>query len=223
MKKQNNAFTGHRLRRLPGVFASDWLYLLLMALAGAAIAFIICFGCFPSHYESSATLYVPKDYRNGTAALCEDTDILTVALLKTGQYEDLTADELSEHTSTKDDGDTVLTVTVWDEDPYTARDLVNALSDTVVAKADSTLSADIRTLSAGAIPEKRAFPILWLTLLLGILGGLLLAGICCIVIVLKDDTIYDETDAALYLGLPVFVTLTEQERKEDGDAARNED
>ena len=221
-KKSNHI--GYRLGKYPRAFFNEWLFVLAMLLAGAGLSFVVCFGALPAHFESTATIYAPEEFLTGTAALAENDTILKKVLAAAGEEESLTTEQLRKRITAAASSSTVLTVTVWSEDPYEAKEMVNALGTELCDMAESEFSTEIKLLAAGTVPTERAFPVLWKTLVFGAAAGLLLTALILAFAVLRDDIIYNEKDLERYSGLPVLAVISghEEAKKETGDAAGTE-
>lgn len=205
--------------------------LILAALIGAMLMYLVSALVWPKSYESSTKIYVLNqqeqqtvtynDLQTGTQ-LTKDYAKLVVSRAVTTQvmadldlqnkYEDMeeiTPDELAEMITVENLSDTrVIQITVKDVSPTRAQDIANAVRVAASEHIYDVMDIEaVNVVDTASLPEEPESPNMLMNTLLGGVAGLALAVGVYIVIFLLDDTIKTPDDVEKYLGLSVLASI----------------
>ena len=131
---------------------------------------------------------------------------------------DMSTQELSSSVTTENKTNTrILTISVSNEDPELVQEIANTLRETVSVKIREIMEIDaVNTIEEANLPSAPSSPnVMRNTMLGGILGVLITAGIL-VIIFLFDDTIKTPDDVEHYLGLNVLTSIPVTEGEEKG-------
>ncbi|MDO5416762.1 MAG: Wzz/FepE/Etk N-terminal domain-containing protein [Lachnospiraceae bacterium] len=206
-----------------------WLMILLSVIVGAG-----AFGAYTKllivpQYTSTSMVYIvskettltsladlqigsqlTKDYSvivNSRPVLQKTLDSLKIT--------DMTYKQLKKKVSVDNPKDTrIMSLTITDPDPYTAKALVDAMAKTSVQYiADIMEMTPPKIIEDGEIASEKSSPNTIKNILMGgMLGGLLACGIIVLLSVM-NDTIKTEDDIEKYLGLTVLGSIPDWEKK----------
>ena len=126
---------------------------------------------------------------------------------------DMEAEELEETITAETPVDTrILTIIVENQDPKMAKEIADALRESVSIQITEIMDADsVNTFEEGNLPTEPSSPSLVKNMAIGGLLGLIIAlGIIVLIFVL-DDTIKTPDDVEHYLGLNVLTSIPIQE------------
>lgn len=127
---------------------------------------------------------------------------------------DMTTEELKSRitVATAQDSGRILSISVEDEDPKLARDIVNAIREAAGIQITAVMDADsVNTVEDGNLPTAPSSPSLKKNVAIGGLLGVVLAAGIIIVIFLLDDTIKSPADVEQYLELNVLASIPIEE------------
>lgn len=110
----------------------------------------------------------------------------------------------------------IVSISVTDEDPYTASEIANAVRDMAAEHIQSVMDIEaVNVVDTANIPNEKASPSLAKNGVIGGLLGVIIAMAAVIIIYLTNDTIKVEEDVERYLGLSVLgsIPLSEKESR----------
>lgn len=195
-----------------------WL-IVLCATLGATML-----GCYTKiftvpQYSASSTIYVLSQKISGvslslSAQLTTDFSILSksrpVLERVINQLElDMSCEELAKKISVENPEDSqILQFVVTDADPMMAKDIANAMADSVASRIAEVMMIDKPTLAEEAvIPTSPVGSGVKRSIMLGGLGGVVLAAGVIVLFYLMDDTIRTEDDIKKYLDLNILASF----------------
>lgn len=128
---------------------------------------------------------------------------------------DMTYKEMLNKVSVETSSDSrIVSISVTDEDPYTASEIANAVRDMAAEHIQSVMDIEaVNVVDTANIPNEKASPSLAKN---GVIGGLLsviIAMAAVIIIYLTNDTIKVEEDVERYLGLSVLGSIPFSEKE----------
>ena len=110
----------------------------------------------------------------------------------------------------------IVSISVTDEDPYTASEIANAVRDMAAEHIQSVMDIEaVNVVDTANIPNEKASPSLAKNGVIGGLLGVIIAMAAVIIIYLTNDTIKVEEDVERYLGLSVLEAFRFLRRKAD--------
>ena len=126
---------------------------------------------------------------------------------------DMTYKEMLNKVSVETSSDSrIVSISVTDEDPYTASEIANAVRDMAAEHIQSVMDIEaVNVVDTANIPNEKASPAKN-----GVIGGLLgviIAMAAVIIIYLTNDTIKVEEDVERYLGLSVLGSIPFSEKE----------
>lgn len=212
------------------VWKNIWI-VVLSAMIGAFLAYIVSSLFIPQKFSSTTKIYVLNqqeasqvtysDLQTGTQ-LTKDYAELIVSRTVTSQViaqldlknqykdmEDITPDILAGMISVSIKNDTrVISITVTDTSPTRAQDIANAVRVAASAHIYDVMDTEsVNVVDYANLPEKAISPNLKKNLAIGfIIGGIIAAGIIFVIYIL-DDTIKTPDDVEKYLGLSVLASI----------------
>ena len=212
------------------VWKNIWI-VVLSAMIGAFLAYIVSSLFIPQKFSSTTKIYVLNqqeasqvtysDLQTGTQ-LTKDYAELIVSRTVTSQViaqldlknqykdmEDITPDILAGMISVSIKNDTrVISITVTDTSPTRAQDIANAVRVAASAHIYDVMDTEsVNVVDYANLPEKAISPNLKKNLAIGfIIGGIIAAGIISVIYIL-DDTIKTPDDVEKYLGLSVLASI----------------
>lgn len=138
---------------------------------------------------------------------------------------DMEPEELKERITTETSGDTrIFSISVVDEDPKKARDIVNAVREAVSIQITEVMDADaVNTVEEGNLPKSPASPSLKKNAVIGGLLGVIVAAGIFVLIFLLDDTIKTPADVERYLDLNVLASIPISEGEDKSRRAGKRD
>ena len=108
----------------------------------------------------------------------------------------------------------IVSISVTDEDPYTASEIANAVRDMAAEHIQSVMDIEaVNVVDTANIPNEKASPSLAKNGVIGGLLGVIIAMAAVIIIYLTDDTIKVEEDVERYLGLSVLGSIPFSEKE----------
>ncbi len=126
---------------------------------------------------------------------------------------DMKAEELADTITVDTPTDTrILRISVENEDPKTAKEIADAIRESVSIQITEIMDADsVNTVEVGNLPTDPSSPSTMKNMLIGgILGVLLAIGIIVLIYIL-DDTVKTPEDVEYYLGLNVLTSIPIEE------------
>ena len=215
-----NEETGIDLIEIINHLLRKWWLILLSLAIGASVAFVYTKACVTPLYQASSMIYVlgTKDgesinidlSRKLTAdfiTLSKSRPVIREASEKIGL--DMPYESVAGMITVENPTDTsMLKTTVTSTDPELARDLSNAISDTLAMRIQEVMNRDKPSTVEKAVKPQYPFsPNTTKNMMLGgLLGAVLVMGIL-IVRFLMDDRIKDQDDVEHYLQLNVLATI----------------
>lgn len=128
---------------------------------------------------------------------------------------DMTYKEMLNKVSVETSSDSrIVSISVTDEDPYTASEIANAVRDMAAEHIQSVMDIEaVNVVDTANIPNEKASPSLAKNGVIGGLLGVIIAMAAVIIIYLTNDTIKVEEDVELYLGLSVLGSIPFSEKE----------
>ena len=126
---------------------------------------------------------------------------------------DMKAEEFADTITVDTPTDTrILRISVENEDPKTAKEIADAIRESVSIQITEIMDADsVNTVEVGNLPTDPSSPSTMKNMLIGgILGVLLAIGIIVLIYIL-DDTVKTPEDVEYYLGLNVLTSIPIEE------------
>lgn len=216
---------------LTELFLAVWSKIHLVILAGIFMALLAFAGTkmfITPMYSSMTKMYVLtkqdssagvtySDIQTGTQLTKDYMELVksrpvleqVIAVLNL----DMEAEELEETITAETPVDTrILTIIVENQDPKMAKEIADALRESVSIQITEIMDADsVNTFEEGNLPTEPSSPSLVKNMAIGGLLGLIIAlGIIVLIFVL-DDTIKTPDDVEHYLGLNVLTSIPIQE------------
>ena len=128
---------------------------------------------------------------------------------------DMTYKEMLNKVSVETSSDSrIVSISVTDEDPYTASENANAVRDMAAEHIQSVMDIEaVNVVDTANIPNEKASPSLAKNGVIGGLLGVIIAMAAVIIIYLTNDTIKVEEDVERYLGLSVLGSIPFSEKE----------
>ena len=127
---------------------------------------------------------------------------------------DMTYKEMLNKVSVETSSDSrIVSISVTDEDPYTASEIANAVRDMAAEHIQSVMDIEAVNVDTANIPNEKASPSLAKNGVIGGLLGVIIAMAAVIIIYLTNDTIKVEEDVERYLGLSVLGSIPFSEKE----------
>lgn len=128
---------------------------------------------------------------------------------------DMTYKEMLNKVSVETSSDSrIVSISVTDEDPYTASEIANAVRDMAAEHIQSVMDIEaVNVVDTANIPNEKASPNLAKNGVIGGLLGVIIAMAAVIIIYLTNDTIKVEEDVERYLGLSVLGSIPFSEKE----------
>lgn len=159
--------------------------------------------------DMQTSTQLTKDY----AELIQSRTVLEglIAQLKL----DMTYKEMLQKVSVETSSDSrIVSISVTDEDPYTASEIANAVRDMAAEHIQSVMDIEaVNVVDTANIPNEKASPSLAKNGVIGGLLGVIIAMAAVIIIYLTNDTIKVEEDVERYLGLSVLGSIPFSEKE----------
>ena len=196
------AFAGTKIFITPEYTSSTSMYMLTRSQSGGTIT--------SSDLQTGTQL--TQDYMEMVKSRSVLEQVISVLNL------DMSTQELSSSVTTENKTNTrILTISVSNEEPELAQEIANTLRETVSVKIREIMEIDaVNTIEEANLPSASSSPnVMRNTMLGGILGVLITAGIL-VIIFLFDDTIKTPDDVEHYLGLNVLTSIPVTEGEEKG-------
>ena len=196
------AFAGTKIFITPEYTSSTSMYMLTRSQSGGTIT--------SSDLQTGTQL--TQDYMEMVKSRSVLEQVISVLNL------DMSTQELSSSVTTENKTNTrILTISVSNEDPELVQEIANTLRETVSVKIREIMEIDaVNTIEEANLPSAPSSPnVMRNTMLGGILGVLITAGIL-VIIFLFDDTIKTPDDVEHYLGLNVITSIPVTEGEEKG-------
>ena len=128
---------------------------------------------------------------------------------------DMTYKEMLNKVSVETSSDSrIVSISVTDEDPYTASEIANAVRDMAAEHIQSVMDIEaVNVVDTANIPNEKASPSLAKNGVIGGLLGVIIAMAAVIIIYLTNDTIKVEEDVERYLGFSVLGSIPFSEKE----------
>ena len=128
---------------------------------------------------------------------------------------DMTYKEMLNKVSVETSSDSrIVSISVTDEDPYTASEIANAVRDMAAEHIQSVMDIEaVNVVDTANIPNEKASPSLAKNGVIGGLLGVIIAMAAVIIIYLTNDTIKVEEDVERCLGLSVLGSIPFSEKE----------
>lgn len=216
---------------LTELFLTLWSKIHIIVLAGILMALVAFAGTkllITPKYTSTTKMYVltKQDTNAGTTI----TDLQTGSMLTKDYMElvksrpvleqviavlnlDMEPEALSDMITVENAQDTrILTVNVESENPKEAKEIADAVRESVGIQITDITDADsVNTVEEGNLPKNPSSPSLGKNIAIGGLLGLMIAIAVIVLIYMLDDTIKTPDDVEHYLGLNVLTSIPIQE------------
>lgn len=212
---------------LTELFIALWskLHIILMAgVLGALIAFVGTNLLITPMYTSETKVYVLSrsdsnagvtynDLQTGTQLTQDYMELVTsrpvleqvIAVLNLDMEPEDLQDMISVETP---EGTRILNISVESEDPKEAKEIADAVRDSVSIQITEIMDADaVNTVEEGNLPSNPSSPSLPRNIAIGALLGLVLAMGVIVLIFVLDDTIKTPDDVEHYLGLNTLTSI----------------
>ena len=200
-----------------------WVLILCLIL-GASLAFGATKLLVTPKYQASAMIYIlsKSDGKTGVSSYSDVQigqqliqDFETLATTRTvvenviSELElDTTYEQLVSMITISDPSNTILKITVENEDPVLAKDIANAMSDATATHIAEVMVTDKpTTVDVAVTPDKPSSPNTVRDTAIGGILGLLIAAAVIIIRMMMDDTIKDKNDVEKYLGLTTLAAI----------------
>ena len=221
---------------LTELFIALWskLHIILMAgVLGALIAFVGTNLLITPMYTSETKVYVLSrsdsnagvtynDLQTGTQLTQDYMELVTsrpvleqvIAVLNLDMEPEDLQDMISVETP---EGTRILNISVESEDPKEAKEIADAVRDSVSIQITEIMDADaVNTVEEGNLPSTPSSPSLPRNIAIGALLGLVLAMGVIVLIFVLDDTIKTPDDVEHYLGLNTLTSIPLREGVKKG-------
>ena len=198
--------------------------IILCLILGAALAFGATKLLVTPKYEASAMIYILSK-SDGTTGVSSYSDVQigqqltqdfeTLATTRTVVENviselqlDTTYEQLVGTIKISDPSNTILKITVENEDPVLAKDIANAMSDATAAHIAEVMVTDKpTTVDVAVTPDSPSSPNTAKNIVIGGILGALLAAAVVVIRMLMDDTIKNKDDVEKYLGLTTLASI----------------
>ena len=159
--------------------------------------------------DMQTSTQLTKDY----AELIQSRTVLEGVLAQLNL--DMTYKEMLNKVSVETSSDSrIVSISVTDEDPYTASEIANAVRDMAAEHIQSVMDIEaVNVVDTANIPNEKASPSLAKNGVIGGLLGVIIAMAAVIIIYLTNDTIKVEEDVERYLGLSVLGSIPFSEKE----------
>ena len=222
------------LQELLMTFLRRWRLLAICMFVGIAIAFGVTAFYITPMYQSQVTIYVnnnrvteDKNYLSssdlsasihlvkGYMIVAKSDPVLEKAVEKLG--EGYTVSELSGAITTQQLSESVIfTVRVTHANPERAARIAEVMSEVIPVEGPKIIEGtSARLINTAKVPQNPSSPSYSKNLLLGAVGGLLMAIVYITIVFLKDTRIKDENDLTDMFELPILGRIPDF----DGDFA----
>ena len=218
------------LLELLRVLCSKIGYVILAALALGLLMVLVSKVLMKPQYESTTKMYVLSKQDSSNTVTSGD---LQASSLLTKDYAeliqsrtvlegviaqlnlDMTYKEMLNKVSVETSSDSrIVSISVTDEDPYTASEIANAVRDMAAEHIQSVMDIEaVNVVDSANIPSEKASPSLAKNGVIGGLLGVFIAMAIVIIIYLTNDTIKVEEDVERYLGLSVLGSIPYSEKE----------
>ena len=205
-------------------------YVILAALALGLLMVLVSKVLMKPQYESTTKMYVLSKQDSSNTVTSGD---LQASSLLTKDYAeliqsrtvlegviaqlnlDMTYKEMLNKVSVETSSDSrIVSISVTDEDPYTASEIANAVRDMAAEHIQSVMDIEaVNVVDTANIPNEKASPSLAKNGVIGGLLGVIIAMAAVIIIYLTNDTIKVEEDVERYLGLSVLGSIPFSEKE----------
>lgn len=217
------------------IWAKIWLVIIAGAICGI-LAYMVSNFVMDKVYVSKAQLYVINRQNEGSMTytdlqastqIVKDYKVLIISRPVVEQVIsnlalDMSVEDFIENVTVEIASDSrVLSVSVTNNDPYLAKQIVDNLADVSAIRICNVMQIDdVNIIEYGNVPEKPSEPNVKMITLLGAFAGIFM--VCAIVVVkaLLDDSIKTSEDVERYLGLSTLALIPITEEEYDG-APRN--
>lgn len=200
-----------------------WKLLALCVFVGVAIAFSITSFCITPLYQSQVTMYVnnnryteDKNYLSssdlsasiylvkGYIAVAKSDPVLEKVVEKLGDGYTMTEVKKA-ITAEAEDNSVIFALKVTHADPQKAAAIATALAQVLPVEGPKVIEGtSIKLINSAKVPQSPSSPNYITNLLLGAVGGLLLAVVYVTILFLKDTRIKDENDLTDMFDLPIL-------------------
>lgn len=216
---------------LTELFLAVWNKIHLVILAGIFMALLAFVGTkvfITPLYSSTTKMYVLtkqdssagvtySDIQTGTQLTKDYMELVksrpvleqVIAVLNL----DMEIEELERLITVETPTDTrILTIVVENQDPKTAKEIADALRESVSIQITEIMDADsVNTFEEGNLPKEPSSPSLVKNMAIGGVLGVIIALAIIVLIFVLDDTIKTPDDVEHYLGLNVLTSIPIQE------------
>ncbi|WP_461809613.1 YveK family protein [Faecalimonas sp.] len=223
---QENEDMGIDLVEILSLMLRKWWMICLSLLIGASVAFGYTKFFVTPQYQASSMIYVlgksagesinvqlSRQLTSDFITLAKSRPVIENVVDKLGL--DMTYEEVSRMIVVENPADTsMLKTTVTSVKPNLAKDLANAMSDTMADRIQEVMATDKPSVVEKAIePQYPVTPNTTKNVILGgLLGVILMMGIL-VMRFLMDDRIKNQEDVERYLQLHVLATIPVEKRR----------
>lgn len=200
-----------------------WKLMALCLFVGMAIAFSITAFCITPMYQSQVTMYVNNNRYTGDKNYLSSSDLSAsiylvkgyIAVAKSDPVLGKVAEKLGDGytmtevksaiTTERDENSVIFTLKVTHADPQKAAGIANALAEVLPVEGPKVIEGtSIKLINSAKVPTSPSSPNYVTNLLLGAVGGLVLAIVYITILFLKDTRIKDENDLTDMFDLPIL-------------------
>ncbi len=221
------------LKELFGVILNKIWVIIIVGVLGMVVAGLYTTVCIAPQYTSSSMIFIltkttsitsMADIQLGRQLTQDYTVLITsrpvIEKVISNLKLDMSYAQLCGKVSIQNQTDTrILTMTVTDPDPYTAKMIVDELTDIVVDRVAEIMDTDKPSIiENGNIAGAPSTPNMKKNCLMGGMLGAVLAGGIIVLLFLLDDSIKDADDIEKYLELNVLGTIPVFENSKDSKA-----
>lgn len=212
-----------RLQDLWTILKRCWIWMLIVFVAVAVLAFVLLTGQHVSEYQSTSSVFVLRQNDNQNNTTSQDVSVATNLIndcievvssdsvlerVIADQNLALTTSQLRKMIQAENEtGTRVLYITVTANDAQEAANITNSISHTLCDYFNEYLLGgqnQLKLIDEGRVATRESNPVSMLTVLLFALIGALLLYAVFFIIFLMDDKINSPEDVQRYLGIGVL-------------------
>lgn len=229
--KNNNDEIEINFREIFAIIMDKIAIIILVAILGAAAAFIYTKFFVAPTYRSDFQVYVTNNDQISSSSTGVEASDLTASLALTKDYRDIikstyvleqvinelslniTTEELASKITVATPTDSrIITIYVTDTDPWKTKSIADSVAKTAKARVAEIIGTDtVKNIDEESKVGKQVGPNTKLNILIGFLVGMVLSIIFIVIRFMLDDTIKVQEDVEKYLGLSVLGLIPDTE------------
>lgn len=230
--KQNDEIEIDLLQLAKAVLSKIWIVIISAVVTGA-VALVVTIFLITPKYSSTSKLYVVNRQNDNTTTyndiqsssqLIKDFKVLVTSIPVIDKVIDdlnldMTYDEVVSEVSCVIETDSrILSVTVTDKDPETAKKIADSIADVSSKQVTSVMKIEgVNVIENGRVPTSPSSPNTTKNVVIGIALGLVLSVAVIIVKFMLDDTIKNSDDVEKYLGMSTLSLIPLTKAEYDGE------